>query len=119
MCCGGMLRNISHTFVGPISEQFFGELHAETVFLSASGITLEQGFTDPNMLQGQMKQAMAKAARKKIMLLDSNKFGNVSLRTTFQLTDIDVLVTDAGAPKDMISSLQDSGIEVHIADNEE
>jgi DeoR/GlpR family transcriptional regulator of sugar metabolism len=114
LCCGGMLRDISYTFVGQIAEQFFAQIHAQTVFLSASGITLEQGFTDPNMLEGQVKKAMSLAARQKVMLIDADKFGKLSLLTTFKLEEIDVIITNEGAPADMLDKLRNIGIDVQI-----
>lgn len=118
LCCGGMLRDTSHTFVGPVAEQFFGSIHAHVVFLSASGFTPDQGFTDPNMLEGQVKRAMCRNARLKVMLLDSTKFDTVSLITTFRANDIDIFVTDGNAPAPVVERLRSEGIDVRIADEE-
>ncbi|MBC8081507.1 MAG: DeoR/GlpR transcriptional regulator [Gorillibacterium sp.] len=111
---GGMLRDISHTFVGPLAEQFFAQIHGTHAFFSASGYTREQGFTDPNMLECQVKKAMRRAAKRSIMLIDSTKFGNLALLTTFLLKEMDVVITDDGAPQDVLEHLQDSGIQVHV-----
>ena len=62
MCAGGILRPESSTFVGPLTEAFFREMHAHTLFLSATGLTLREGVTDPKMLETQVKRAMVASA---------------------------------------------------------
>jgi DeoR/GlpR family transcriptional regulator of sugar metabolism len=114
LCSGGMLRDVSMTFVGPLAENFFRQFHAQTVFLSATGVTIGEGFTDPNLLDSHVKRAMCAAAQRKVMVVDSTKFGYCSLLTTFQPQDIDVLVTDDGAPADIIEELKSAGMEIHI-----
>jgi len=48
---GGILRPESSTCVGAVPERFFGEFHANRLFLSATGLTLEAGLTDPKILE--------------------------------------------------------------------
>lgn len=114
ICCGGLLREVSGTFVGPLAEEFFARYHADTLFLSALGYTHEDGFTDPNLLDTQVKKAMIRAARKVVLLLDSTKIGNRSFTTIANLTDIDVLVTDSGLPAEDKMRIEKSRIELHI-----
>lgn len=115
MSCGGMLRYKSLTFVGPQAEMFFENFHADLFFLGATGITLEEGITDPNPLEIQMKRSMHRAAKRTILLLDSSKFGRRSLAQILPLQEIDILVTDPDAPADMLAQIQSLGIDVHIA----
>ena len=118
ICTGGILREVSATFAGPVAEQFFHEFHANKLFLSATGLTLEAGFTDPSMLETQIKKAMIASADQVIMLLDSNKFGVKSLTTVLQAGQINILVTDAGAPTDVLQALRAPGVEVHLVPDE-
>ncbi len=115
MCCGGILREVSHTFVGPQAEQFFREMRGKTLFLSASGMTLEGGVTDPNLLEIQVKRAMAASADHVILMLDSSKFGQRSLSLLLPLTQIQTIITDAAASSADVSSLRAIGIDVRIA----
>ena len=59
-CCGGLLREVGLTFVGPQAEAYFRQINAHTCFLSATGITTSEGVTDPNLLEIQVKRAMAR-----------------------------------------------------------
>jgi len=114
ICCGGMLRDVSGTFVGPVAEEFFGRYHADTLFLSALGYVVKEGFTDPNLLDTQVKKAMIRSAKKVVMLLDSSKMGKRFFSTVAHLTDIDVFITDQGIRAEDKTFIEDSGIEVHI-----
>ncbi|MCS7222235.1 MAG: DeoR/GlpR family DNA-binding transcription regulator [Anaerolineae bacterium] len=115
MCCGGILRDVSLTFVGPQAEAFFASFRAHKFFLSATGLTLADGLTDPNPLEIQVKRAMNASAEQTILLLDSSKFGVRSLSPIIPLQEVDILVTDAGASVDVLNALREMGIEVHIA----
>jgi DeoR/GlpR family transcriptional regulator of sugar metabolism len=114
LSCGGMLRDVSYTFVGPTAETFFQQVHAHYLFVSASGFTTEHGFTDPNMLEIAIKRAMSASARKTVMLMDSTKLGSCSLQTTFQPSEVDIVVTDEGADESILQFMREEGIEVHI-----
>ncbi|NBD25382.1 DeoR/GlpR family DNA-binding transcription regulator [Paenibacillus glycinis] len=114
ICCGGMLREVSGTFVGPVAEEFFGRYHADTLFLSALGYSPEAGFSDPNLLDTQVKKAMIRSAGKVVMLLDSSKIGKRFLSTVAQLTDIHAFITDAGIAEADAAFIRASGTELHI-----
>lgn len=119
MCCGGIMREKSRTFVGPQAEAFFADFHAHIFFLGATGISLETGITDPSPLEIQVKRAMSRCAEKTVLLLDSSKFNVRSLSQIIPLQEIDALVTDRDAPRQVIDQLCDFGIDIHIAENDE
>ncbi|MBP1965338.1 DeoR/GlpR family DNA-binding transcription regulator [Paenibacillus aceris] len=114
ICCGGILREVSGTFVGPVAEEFFERYHADTLFLSALGYLSEEGFTDPNLLDTQVKKAMIRSAKKVVMVLDSSKIGKRFFSTVAHLADIDVLVTDQGIRDEDKILIEESNVELHI-----
>lgn len=114
-CCGGMLRDVAQTFVGPQAEEFFAHINARTCFLSATGLSLPEGFTDPSPLEIQVKRAMAKSASRVVMLIDSTKLGIKSLTRILPIEDVDIVVTDAGATPEVLDRLTAFGVDVRIA----
>jgi DeoR/GlpR family transcriptional regulator of sugar metabolism len=114
ICTGGILRSPSSTFVGPVAEQFFSNFYINRLFLSGQGFTLNAGLTDPQMIDTQVKKAMIRAASQVIVLLDSSKFGVKSMTPVMALRDIRHLVTDTDAPPEIITELQQAGVDVHI-----
>lgn len=109
---GGILRPESSTFVGPVAEHFFREFHGRRLFLSATGFTLEMGLTDPRMLETQVKRAMLASSDEIVVMLDSSKFGVKSLMTVLEPRHITHLITDDGAPPDVLDRLRDYGVQV-------
>ena len=113
--CGGMLRDVAYTFVGPQAEMFFRGVRANTLFLSATGMAFPEGITDPNPFEIQVKRAMVESASRVVLLLDSSKFGLRSLLPVIPLEQVYALVTDKGAPVEELDKLRSKGIEVHVA----
>lgn len=115
ICTGGILRDVSHSFVGPLAERFFSEFYAGKLFLSGVGFTLEAGLTDPQMIDTQVKKAMINAVDEVILLIDSSKFGVKSFTQVIGAYDVDVLITDEAAPQAILGELSAHGIDVRIA----
>jgi len=118
ICTGGILRDMSFTFVGPVAEGFFQQFYARKLFLSAIGFTLETGLTDPQMIDTQVKKAMIARSDRIIVLLDSSKFGIKSFTPVISARDIDVLITDSGVPASVVAELRRTGVDVHIVAEE-
>lgn len=112
---GGIVRPESSTCVGPVTERFLREVHANRLFLSASGLTVADGFTDPEMLETQVKRAMIAAAREVVMLLDSRKLGVRSLMKVIDFAEVHLLVTDADASPALVEQLRAAGLDVVAA----
>ena len=116
MCCGGNLKRELFTFVGPHTEAFFKSIRSHIAFIGADGITLENGLMELDALEVQAKRAMMSCANQSILLLDGSKFGKISVMPAIPLDDIDVLITDSSAPEDMVESLRQTAIDVHVVD---
>ena len=115
LCCGGILREGSLTFVGPHAENFFHEFHANKLFLSGTGLTLAAGLTDMNMFETSVKKAMLRSAQRVVVLADAAKLGLTSLTTVLAAAAIDALVTEVGAAPDLLQALRSLGVDVHAA----
>jgi DeoR/GlpR family transcriptional regulator of sugar metabolism len=114
LCCSGVLREPSGTFVGPMAEAFFAQYHARTAFLSSLGFTVDAGFTDPNVMDTQVKKAMLQSASRTVVLLDSSKIGNRSFATVARLDEVSVLVTDSGVPEHVREACAAANVELHV-----
>ncbi len=118
MCSGGVLIE-NGAFTGPQAEDFFANFHTQKAFLGAEGLTIEEEFTDSTPLYTNLKKVMNAKADQTIMMLDSSKIGVSSLVQVMKIKEVDILVTDCDASPDVIDSLHQYGIDVHIAEPEE
>ncbi|MFM9029515.1 MAG: DeoR/GlpR family DNA-binding transcription regulator [Opitutaceae bacterium] len=111
---GGVIYPRLGTLVGPHAVETFSRMHADVAILSGSGISPE-GIYNSHALIVDIQRAMMKGAAKVIFCLDHTKFGR---RSTFFLCDfaeVDVIVTDAKAPSDLIADLRAQGLQVIVA----
>lgn len=111
---GGVIYPRLGVLVGPLAVEAFSKIHADVAIMSAGGITLE-GVTNSHGLLIEIQRAMIEAAQRVILCLDHTKFGRQSVSHLCQLGAIDVIVTDRGAPLDLVEALRARGLEVVVA----
>jgi len=109
---GGILRHISHSFVGPQAEQILRELHADRLFLAVDGFDLEHGPSTPDILEAQLNGLMMEVARETTIVADSSKLGRRSLSRIGAVERVDRLITDARASAEFLDALRARGLEV-------
>lgn len=111
---GGVIYPRLGVLVGPLAVEAFAKIRADVAIMSAGGLTLE-GISNSHGLLIEIQRAMINAARKVIFCFDHSKCGRQSLLKLCDLDVPDVIVTDKGAPADMIKALRKRGIEVVVA----
>ncbi|ULL18007.1 DeoR/GlpR transcriptional regulator [Paenibacillus sp. H1-7] len=109
---GGVVRNEERGTVGEWAEAFVSQFHADLFFMSASGVSLEEGITDFGIGELQIKKLMHKNARRTIVLADSSKLDVVSLLKVCPIEQVERIVTDALADRDIAAKYREHGIEV-------
>lgn len=115
MVSGGVVRGKSNCLVGPLAEQTISQWHVDTAFISAGGVDLEAGLTNPNPFEAPIKQAMIAAARQVILVATSEKFGRRSLAPFAPLAAVHTIVTDSRLADETALRLRNMGIELVIA----
>ncbi len=116
MALGGLLHMHTCAFAGATVTAMLRELCLQTLFLSATGFTVEGGMTCSSLYETDTKRALIEAARRVILVADHTKLGHVSMMHVASLDVVHEVVTDAGLPDDARRALEDRGLRVHIAD---
>lgn len=111
---GGVIYPRVGVLVGPLAVESFSRMHADIAIMGAGGITLE-GITNSHGLLIDIQRAMIKAAQKVVFCLDHTKFGRKSLSYLCPLDAVHVIVTDSGAPQEVVEALRGMGREVVVA----
>jgi DeoR family fructose operon transcriptional repressor len=108
---GGILRRPSMSCIGANARRCFEQLHTDMLFLGASGASLVEGVSCTNLIEADVKQAMIQSAQKVYLLVDSTKFGKVSLAKVCGWDAIDAVVTDSIQPETR-AGLEALGVQV-------
>ena len=112
---GGVIYPRLGVLVGPLAVESFRKIHADVAVMSAGGLTLE-GVTNSHGLLIDIQRAMIEAGQRVIFCLDHTKLGRQSVSPLCDLECINVIVTDAGAPRELVDGLREKGIEVVVAE---
>jgi DeoR family transcriptional regulator of aga operon len=112
---GGIARAGELSLVGDLAERAFADLHCDTAFLGAGGIDPDAGVTEFNLDDARVKRAALASARRCVVLADSTKLERVAVASVCPLNRVDVLVTDEGAPEEILNRFREREVEVLIA----
>jgi DeoR family transcriptional regulator of aga operon/DeoR family fructose operon transcriptional repressor len=112
---GGFLRRDSVSLVGHEGNKFLEQFNFQKGFFSAKGLTLEEGLTDVNSDEVIVKRELVAHARQVIAIVDSGKWGRVGFASFAAIDQLDSVITDGGAPPDMVVALREAGVDVIIA----
>ncbi|OPH47002.1 transcriptional regulator [Paenibacillus ferrarius] len=111
---GGALRAGSTALEGRFGIDLLRRIHADILFTSASGFTIEDGLTDFNVYEIELKKEMVKAASRVVALLDHDKIGKISIASYASTEQIDVLITDSEAPHAFFDEIAAKQIELIV-----
>ena len=111
---GGTLRPKQHSLVNPFAEFILPRIHADLALIGVNGIEAEHGVTNVNVAEAEMKALFVRAARRRVVLADSSKVGQIALAKFADLSDIDLLITDGGANEEDVAAIRRKGLEVKL-----
>jgi DeoR/GlpR family transcriptional regulator of sugar metabolism len=109
---GGVLRGGWFTLIGPIANAATEFLFADVMFLGVDGIDAQHGLTCTNPTEAEVLRKLAHHSKKKIVVADRSKLGQVSKFLLCPTSEIDCLITDDGASSATIASFEKRGISV-------
>jgi DeoR family transcriptional regulator of aga operon/DeoR family fructose operon transcriptional repressor len=109
---GGQVRHHSMALLGPMSLSNLENFHVDRAFLGTSGVTLSHGYSTPDSLDAQMKQAMIRIADKAYVMTDSSKFGHNCMVSFARCSRIDMTLTDSGVPQKVLKEFRQHGLDI-------
>jgi DeoR family fructose operon transcriptional repressor len=115
---GGMVYKENAILMGDLANEFVGHFKPQKLILGIDGISLEQGLTVADSMYpsvASIKRKMIDACSQLIAVADHSKIGRLCLMPIAPLKKVNYLVTDDGAPREMIDAIKALGPEVLIA----
>lgn len=113
---GGEYREVSQSFVGPLTEAALERWSFDRAFLGADAVTAERGICEASPAQTRLKEMMARASNRVYVLAHSAKLGATPFNAWVQLPGRWTLVTDAAATSEQLAPFHRRGVETVVAD---
>lgn len=111
---GGTLRPLQHSLVAPMGTLVLDQLRADIAFIGCNGVDPTHGFTNANIPEAEIKQAMVKAAQSTVFLADHDKIGRVASAFVSDAAEAGLLITDDGADEEILNELRSRGLAVEL-----
>jgi DeoR/GlpR family transcriptional regulator of sugar metabolism len=111
---GGIVTKNSGSIEGLLGADILNHINADCGFISANGFTLNEGLTDFNVYEVELKKAMLKHCKRVVVMLDSLKFENISTTSFSASSNLDLVLTDEKIDKDLLDRYRKHGIHIEI-----
>ncbi|QJR80747.1 DeoR family transcriptional regulator [Alteromonas pelagimontana] len=110
---GGTWDAQSQSFQGHMAEKMIAAYSFDLAFIGAAGIDVTRGTTTFNELTG-LTRAMAKAAKRVVIMAESNKLSHKMPNLELAWENISVLVTDSSIDESVKYNIEQQGVQVLI-----
>jgi DeoR/GlpR family transcriptional regulator of sugar metabolism len=117
--CPGELDQHLRMLAGRWTVEFLSELNFDVAFVSAAGLTLDQGLTTSRRPLADVVNAARASAERTIGLVDATKYGRASLLSIVRAQELDAIVTDAALERHVARDYEVAGVRLEITDSEE
>ena len=117
--CPGELDQHMRMLAGRWTVEFLAELNFAVAFVSAAGITLDQGLTTARRPLADVVHAAMQSAEQTVGLIDATKFGRAAMLSIARAQDLDAIITDGGLPPDVADEYRVAGVRLEIANLQE
>lgn len=113
---GGLIRPNSSSVAGNFAEYMLEYVSCGLLFLGVDGIDLDFGFTISNLTEAGLNQKMIRTAQSVVILADHTKFGRKGIAKICEFEQVQYVITDSGVAPEMVTALEEFGIEVIIGE---
>lgn len=111
---GGYFHGDTLMLESPEGIEIIKRIRANKAFISAAGVSEKLGVTCATAYEKETKKAVIESSDKKILLVDSTKFGKIKISHFADLTDFDIIITDTGISKEFVNIIKNIGIKLYI-----
>ena len=112
---GGVVRMAAMSVVGDFASSVLRNTRIGRGFFGVRGISAERGLMDLNPDEVKIKREMAEACERVVGVFDHTKWRRSALFTFVPTQRIDAIVTDAGAPAELVEEWRERQVEVVTA----
>lgn len=112
---GGSFHPIARSLTGGFLAQNISRLKVDVAFLSGKGLSTDHGLSDPYPPEVEAKQALMKAAKQTVALVDHTKIGREALVQICSIDRLDAIITDQPIPDALADACAEASVSVTVA----
>ena len=101
ICTGGKMINKSFSYTGNDALATVMRYNADIAFVSCRGLSEEGLVSDNSIEENEVRLAMMRQAKKKVLLCDGQKIGKTYLHNLCRASDFDEIISDGALPKSL------------------
>ena len=91
---GGAYNPDTASYMDIASLDALSRMTMDTIFIAATGVSLENGLTNTTFLEAEIKRLVVQRGKKVVLLADHTKFDHSSIITFCNFKDLSCVVTD-------------------------
>lgn len=104
---GGQYSPPTSSYVGISTLEALDRIRVDTVFIAATGVSLERGLTNTTFIEAEIKQRVVQRNRSRVVLMaDHSKFGYSSTLSFFRFEDLYAVVTDVRPDRPYLDAMR-------------
>ena len=107
-CLGGMLNKKTKEMYGPKALEDISNMIVNKAFIGISGFSLENQFTENNVLSLEVKRKILPTVSQSIIIADSKKENKIGIQRAFSFDEIDILITGSEVSKKFVEKASKS-----------
>lgn len=112
---GGRVRGLTSAAVGTATVEQIAAFRPDIAFVGTNGISAGFGLSTPDELEGAVKTAYIRAARRAVAVVDGTKHGDEALTRFARLDELDTVITDVAPGAELAEALAEADVEVIVA----
>lgn len=110
---GGVIQEGYLALLGAKAEDAIRDYYVDKAFVSCKGMDLQRGIMDSSELFAHAKKTMMNSAKKRILAVDSSKFGENAFAKIGELRDVSALVTDKRPSEEWMKVLDECHVKCY------
>jgi len=109
---GGTLQRETVSLMGTDGLVVLSKYNIKTGFFGAHGLSFPEGLTDVSPGEAEVKRAVVAMCRQVVALIDATKWGRVGPASFARPEELNVIITDAQAPAELVEQARTLGTRV-------
>lgn len=107
---GGVYTPATSSFTGISTLDALSRLSIQTIFISATGVTLESGLTNSTYLEAEIKRSVVQRGNRVVLMADQSKFGHSAVISFCSFEQLYAIVTDRMPSAPYLKAIERYGI---------